>query len=436
MALCAPALTAPAQASGLAVSPSATDTVAPKAASGTPYLAKTSEEQKVRQIVQCGSKMYVVGKLWKIEQNGTVFNHRNDVFSFSAKPPYTLTTWIPNVTGQVNSIAFDHQKGCGTAYLGGDFTRVHGTAATNIAAVSTSTGAVVSSFRHDANAQVQTLVGYKGHLLVGGQFTKINGSAVARYVSLNPSTGENDGFINFKVSGALPGNDPAEVYNQQLSHSGNLLLAEGNFTSVGGLARQQIFMVNLAGSTAQVTGWTAPDFNQNCLEKQNFYARSAAWSPDDSTIYTADTGDHILNWTKTFPLTGLCDAVTSFPATQTSVSPNWIEYSGCDSYYSVAADNGAVYAAGHPRWADNPNDCNNAGPGAVKDHGLQGLSPATGEALTYANGTPRYTMSRANADSMLITGAGLWIGSTNRGNSNACEGVSDHSGICFLPYAG
>jgi hypothetical protein len=54
--------------------------------------------------------------------------------------------------------------------------------------------------------------------------------------------------------------------------------------------------------------------------------------------------------------------VTAFPATQQSVTHSWAEYAGCDSYYSVAADNGAVYAGGHPRWADNQNGCNHKGP--------------------------------------------------------------------------
>ena len=35
---------------------------------------------------------------------------------------------------------------------------------------------------------------------------------------------------------------------------------------------------------------------------------------------------------------------------------------------------------------------------------------------------------------MMITGAGLWIASTNRFGSQRCGGKPDHSGICFLPY--
>jgi len=117
------------------------------------------------------------------------------------------------------------------------------------------------------------------------------------------------------------------------------------------------------------------------------------------------------------------------------VTHNWINYSGCDSYYSVAADNAAVYAAGHPRWTNNSNACNTAGTGAFPDPGLQGFHPADGTVWKNSGGTALYTMTRANAGYMLITGAGLWIGSTNRYTLNRCGNTkARHAGICFLPY--
>jgi len=34
---------------------------------------------------------------------------------------------------------------------------------------------------------------------------------------------------------------------------------------------------------------------------------------------------------------------------------------------------------------------------------------------------------------MLLTKAGLWIGSDNFNDSDQCGGVAGHSGICFMP---
>jgi hypothetical protein len=432
-----PALAAPSGASA-ASSPATTPTrVSPTPAPGTPTLAKTKALQNIRQIVQCGGTMYAVGEFSEINQKGVEYS-RPGLFSFSATAPYTLTSLDANVNGQVNSIAFVGGI-CTDAYIGGSFTSVNGTPATNIAEISIPSGDVVPTFASDANGEVDTLAGYQDHLLVGGKFTQINGDTQNLFASLSPTTGQSDGFVNLNITGHVDGNPP-QVYNQQISHGGTLDLVEGNFTSMGGQSRTQIAMLNLAGSTAQVTPWTSKQFNGRCHPGEAFYVRSAAWGPGDTSIYIADTGRNPLNWQHTYPLTGLCDAVAKFSATQAPQTDNWIDYAGCDSFYSVAADTSAIYAAGHPRWTNNSFGCNFAGKGAFKDYGLQGFNPTTGKVLKNSSGKALYSMSRANADSMLLlppgsTGAGLWIGSSNRYGAQWCGGVSGHSGVCYLPYS-
>src|SRR5580704_16852594 len=137
----------------------ATGPVSATPASGTPELASTGTTEQVRQLAQCGSTMYAVGTFTSISQKGTTYT-RDNVFSFSATKPYTVSSWNPGTDGIVNSIAFSPD--CSTAYLGGQFGTVDGTAAKNIAAVSTSTGAVITSFGHNANGQVNTLLYYNG----------------------------------------------------------------------------------------------------------------------------------------------------------------------------------------------------------------------------------------------------------------------------------
>ena len=122
----------------LAMPAAATGPVATKPAAGTPQLVRTSGVQNIRQLVQCGTMMYAVGSFTEISQGGKNYS-RNNVFSFSATAPYTVSGWNVNVNGDVNSIAFTSSNGCADAYIGGSFTSVHGTAATNIAEVSTST---------------------------------------------------------------------------------------------------------------------------------------------------------------------------------------------------------------------------------------------------------------------------------------------------------
>jgi hypothetical protein len=329
----------------------------------------------------------------------------------------------------------------------------------NIAEVSTSTGAVVPGFAHSANAQVSTLLGADGHILVGGYYTSINNSTADPYMtSLNPTTGADDGFVHLNISGnyQFPGvaDNPTRVYNQALSHGGTLDLVMGDFTSVGGLPRQQIFMLNLATTPASVTAWTSPEWDGSqgeatpadptngypyeCATVEPFYIQAAAWSPDDSTIYIGTTGYHPNGWpVGATPRNGLCDAAAAFPATQASVLHEWVNYTGCDSLYAAAADASAAYFAGHERFSMNSNDCDALGPGGYNAPGIEGLSPTTGDLMLNSAGTAGYySRDRGlGADDMLATSAGVWIGSDNYEASNMCGGVANLAGICFLPYS-
>jgi hypothetical protein len=410
-------------------------------ASGTPSLVANGSVEQVRQLVQCGGTMYAVGSFTAIKHGSTTYT-RNNIFSFSATAPFAVTSWDPNVNGVVDSIAFNGSN-CADAYIGGKFSTVGGATAKNIAEIDTSTGALVPGFGHNANGQVETLLGYNGHILAGGYYTSINNSSANKYMtSLNPATGKDDGFISLNISGMYVSSGGTRVYNQQLSHHGTLDLVEGDFTSVGNTQREQIFMLDLSGAHAALTGWTSAEFDGSlpqamsefqCVPQEAFYLQAAAWSPNDSQVYVATTGFHPNGFgTGSTPRSGLCDAVAAFPATQASVGHTWINYTGCDSVFSVAADNTNVYVGGHERWTENPNGCDFAGPGAIAEPGMEGLSPSTG--LITSN-PPAYTRGRGQgADDMLLTGAGLWIASDNAQNTDSCGGVHGHSGICFLPY--
>jgi hypothetical protein len=441
--------------------------VSPTPPGDTPHLITTDDNpvEQIRQLVQCGGTMYAVGTFSTIKRESASYT-RNNIFSFSATAPYQVTSWDPDVNGIVNSITFSGGN-CADAYIGGSFTSVGGTTVKNIAEIGTATGAVVSTFGHSAGGSVQTLLGVDGHILAGGYFPSINGSSADPYMtSLDPTTGKDDGFLKLNISGnyQFPGvsSNPTRVYNQALSNDGQYDLVMGDFTSAGGLPRQQIFMLNLTTSPATVTGWTSPEWdgslgelsssNPNgypyqCATVEPFYIQAAAWSPDDSTIYLGTTGYHPNGFpVGATPRTGLCDAAAAFPATvnppaQPGGQPgyvlhDWVNYTGCDSIYSAAADASAAYFGGHERYSMNSNDCDALGPGGYNAPGMEGLFPSDGSLYTDSTGTVGYySRDRGEgADDMLLTSAGLWIASDNQDGSQACGGVQNLSGICFLPY--
>jgi hypothetical protein len=410
-------------------------------ATGTPELVYGSKapHEQINVLKQCGSTIYAGGTFSKITWDGKTFT-RNNLFSFSATSPFRISNWNPDVNGNVQALAFDG-SGCTSIYVGGTFTQVGSTTSDlkNLAEVSTSTGQVIPGFGHYADAEVDTIVVDGSHLLTGGAFTKINNStADPYYASLNVTSGKNDGYLDLGVSGnyQYPGvaANATRIYAQQVSHGGSRVMVEGDFMHVGGQPRQQIFQLWLSPSKGVVTGWHAPVFNAYCTTRHPFYAWEAAWATSDNEVYVATTGNHLDNWNGKYPVPPPCDYAMAFSANESSQNPAWTNSTGCNSLLSVIADGSAVYVAGHPRWFDNSDSCKGKSPNAIQDYGMAGLNPSTGAVLMSSPTTPMYTMSRANGDYMMLTSAGLWIGSTNRFGDNSCNGVSNLSGICFLPY--
>ena len=120
-------------------------------------------------------------------------------------------------------------------------------------------------------------------------------------------------------------------------------------------------------------------------------------------------------------------------ASQSNLSHLWVNYTGCDSYFAVAADANDVYVAGHERWQSNPNGCDFQGPGALARPGLGGLSSTNGATTSW---NPTRARGLGADDAIVTTNpAGLWIASDNFDGSDTCGGVYGKAGICFLPYS-
>jgi len=411
-----------APAASAATGPVGTDPV-----NWTPQMVAPTGTGYVRQLTPCGPNMYAVGTFsqFKSPADANKLYTRNNALSFNASTGQ-MTAFDPNTNGIVNSIALDPAD-CSTAWIGGKFTTVGGLAARNIAAVDTATGALKTGFKRSASAQVNAVLYTQGRVLVGGYFTSINAASRAHLASLNPTTGTADSYLTLGLSGSYPGvANATRAYNFTLSHSGKQMLVTGVFTAVGDTARRQVFQLDLGATSATLNAWTSSDFFIHCADALPFWLQDAAYSPDDSTVYAATTGykspaDRLH--------TGICDATAAYPNLPASVSRTWVNYTGCDSLLSVVADESTVYSGGHQRWANNGNGCDSAGSGAVARPGISGHSPVTGLATAW-----NPTRSRgAGADDLVLTTAGLWIGSDNKNGAVSCGGEY-HPGICFLPY--
>ena len=415
---------------GLPTSAHAT-TVHSTPADWTPYLLPSPPDQRVEELRSCNGIMYAVGTITAVGGGSgrSATYQRSNAFSFSATTG-AMTRWAPKVNGAVRSIALSPD--CRTAYLGGSFTRVNGRRAHHLVAVDAVTGRVKRHFRRSADGPVSTVRYTHRAVIVGGQFTVVNGVRRSHLASLNPRTGAVTSYVHLRIRGAYPGTH-TKVYNSQLSHDHHRLLIEGVFTSINRNPRQQAAVLKLGRRAVHLTRWKSKELTRSCTGQ--FYVKAGAWSPSDKTIYFATTGHKPTSGPgsrKSEPRAGLCDAVAAFPATSSSVHHTWINYTGCDSLYAVAADSRNVYTSGHERWADNSHGCDTAGPGAVSRPGIGSINPRTGLARSW-----NPTRSRGHGShQLLLTRAGLWIASDTwvTGTAQDCGGQPQHGGICFLPY--
>jgi hypothetical protein len=379
----------------------------------TPHIVLSDTSFDVRAFAQVGRTVYAGGKF-------------NEVQDWAKTTTYARQNFVAfdSETGVISplDLAFDGTVGAivatadGTAlFIGGAFSSVNGITRRGILKYDLVNDRVDPTF---APTGMRTVHDIKlladGSVIAAGNFTK-------KLMALNPTTGADTGAINITVSGVVNPDDETRVRHIAISPNGTRLVATGNFTAVNGQTRRRAFMLNL-GSTATLSTWYSPRFDVNCPAggSRREWAQGVDFSPDGSYFAVVTTGGP--NGT-----TGLCDAAARFETANVSstAQPTWINWTGGDTLYSVAATGPAVYVGGHQRWLNNPQGRDSAGPGAVERPGIGAIDPVTGLALPW-----NPTKSREHGTMVLFaTPGGLWVGS-----DGANFGHEEHPGIGFAPF--
>jgi hypothetical protein len=230
------------------------------------------------------------------------------------------------------------------------------------------------------------------------------------------------------VTNAIPGAwGNVAIYQIAISPAGDKLIATGNFRTVNGQPRTRMFVANLGATSATLDDWYYPGFEKACATDQPrrvAYLQGVDFAPDGSYFVVAATGFHALETADIWP-TGtaqyhtVCDAVARFDLDDDQ-APVWINYTGGDSLFAVAATGAAVYTQGHNRWMNNPFGQDSAGPGAVNRRGLAAVDSATGALLNWNPNKP----AQIGGTSFLVTPQGLWVGSDSiRWNGEPRRGI-------------
>jgi hypothetical protein len=377
-----------------------TSVVSARPAATTPHAVDSGAvNSDVTVFLQVGTTMYAGGAFAAVQNPARTATYaRYNIFAFDAGTG-AVRAFAPVFNGRVWAIV---RAPDGTLIVGGEFTTVNGVARPRLARIHPTTGAVYSAFVPYG----MTSGGVFDAQLAGGRLI-VSGSFGRRLLALDPSTGANTNYISQVVTGNIGGTyaGPTRVYRFAVNPAGSRLVGIGNFTSVGGMARRQAFMLNL-GPTVTVSPWYDTNFDRQCASDQfPAYLRDVDFGPRGDVFGFAGTGF--------VPATGdigrtVCDAAALYATTDAPSRPLWINYTGGDTLHSIAITGAVVYVGGHQRWLDNPYGVNDAGPGAVPRAGIGAISTSTGRAIAWNPGKTRGVGAKAL---YAVSGRGLWIGS-------------------------
>ncbi len=154
---------------------------------------------------------------------------RTNLAAFSLSTGALLTGWQANANAEVRTIASDGTD----VWVGGFFTQLAGQARGHIAKLDASTGALDASFAPNLNNNVRGLEVAEGSVVAGGTFARVNGvGGHLHIVKLDGETGAVDPQFTASASRA--------VLTMVKAPTSNVIYIGGQFDFVNGIAREGV----------------------------------------------------------------------------------------------------------------------------------------------------------------------------------------------------
>ncbi|MEV7966671.1 delta-60 repeat domain-containing protein [Sphaerisporangium sp. NPDC088356] len=322
-----------------------------------------------------GGTVVVGGAFSEVREAGTSTKLRkSNLFAYDLATGKIDTRFTPRLDGPVNALAAGPD---GSVYAGGAFIGAGGAggAGRGLARFSLADGSPVAGFSAPVRGgDVSALAFHGGKLYVGGDFTGIGRTGRAALARVDAATGAVDPSFTVTPGGGRGGT--LKVY--AMAATRDRLAVDGSFTTLDGLRRPQVGLIDIGAARPSVTDWHTEAYAADCKDVFPSYVRGLDFSPDGQYFVIVTTGG-------AKGAKKLCDSAARFETYSRgdAIRPTWINYTGGDSLYSVAVTGAAVYVGGHQRWLNNPKGSDSAGPGAVARPGIGAIHPATGRALTW-----------------------------------------------------
>lgn len=411
---------APTGASGL--TPVASTLTSANPVDTTPH----AQNGDVKAFAEIGDTVYAGGSFTSVKSPGAAsWTTRNYLFAYDRATGALKTAFAPELNGAVHALAVNPD---GKLIVGGAFNTVNGVARKNLVALDPVTGATVGSWvgRSDGGLVRRTIV-RGNHLYIAGAFHWVNGTAHSLLARLNATTGAID--ATFQIDASVARTSSELVWGLDVTPDNGTLVAVGNFTQVNGLARNQVVMVDLAG-TPTVADWSTQRYVHPCTSSTfPFYARDVDFADDGSYFVIAADGGRASG--------AYCDSIARFETGTrgSAIDGTWVNYTGHDSVTSVEVADNVVYVGGHFRWLNNANGNDSAGAGAINRYGYGALDPINGMPLVW---NPQRSGAPAGTTSWGPIVWELWRGSTGvyAGFDNDGTGGEYHGRMALFPLSG
>ena len=279
--------------------------------------------------VVVGDIVYVAGKFTTARPYGSAAGTntvaRNNLLAYNIETGALVSSFAPNLNAQ--ALAVTASPDGSRIYVAGDFTSVDGTAYYRIAAFSTATGQVIPSFKPILGSQGRAVSATNSTVYIGGTFRTVNGAARSFLASVNASNGATTSWV---------ANTDAVVDALTLTKDGTKLVVGGRFTKLSTANFRGL------GAVSATTGAAMP------------------W-PTNAVVRNAGTSASITSLTATADAvygTGYAAGKTGgnfeglFSANPTTGALNWLEDCHGDSYSSFALGE-AVYVSSHAHYCGN-----------------------------------------------------------------------------------
>ena len=381
---------------------------------------------RVEAIAIDGDKVFVGGSFTQIHDPlSDEIIDQPYLFAYSKSSGDIIRDFDPVLNNDVFAL---ETTGDGTGvFAGGVFNTINGESNRRGIVKLNDNGDRVSGFGARANALVKSLVRLGNTLYLGGNFSAIRNTPVENLAAIDTTTGAVLPDINLNFDGAFSTtitNGVQGVDDIDITTDGRLMVIAGNFNTIDGLSRSRLAVIELDGQAA-VSSWNTDIFDVQCAARLfPQYIRGIDIAPDNSYFITGTTGARS-------GLDPACDTVLRFELdnlSDTDAQPTWINFSGGDTFYDVVSTEHAIYVGGHFRWLNNATsaDASSAGPGSTERRGLAAIDPLNG--LTLRDWRSDRNPRGLGTFALIAEDEGLYIGD----DTDFLNG-SRHEKLKFLP---